>query len=407
MVVVQLMASPFFGGPERQMLGLALSLPAVYKTVFLSFPERGLSRPLLERAREAGFEAIALEQNTPHFRRAAREVAGHLRRLGADILCCSGYKPDVIGWLAARQAGVPAVSVSHGWTAATLKVRLYEALDRLILRWMDCTVCVSEGQAAKVRRAGVPPEKMVLIRNAIRAESYAHADPAYGCMLRGLFPEPPRRVVGAAGRLSPEKGFENLVEAAAVVRRADPGVGFVLFGDGPLREELTRQVAARGLGGHFVFAGFRADLERYLPHLDVLALPSYTEGLPVIMLEACAAGLPVVASAVGGVPEVVEDGVTGYLVPPKDPARLAGRLLDVLRGEADRRAMGQRGRRRIQEHFTFEAQSLQYQRLFERLTRRRRRGHDYGNGERGGGSPLRILSTFSQGADAPRAPLTC
>src|SRR5262245_21982885 len=232
MVVVQLMASPFFGGPERQMLGLALSLPREYQTVFLSFAERGLSRPLLERARQSGFEAVPLEENSPRFRRAAREVAGHLRRLGADVLCCSGYKPDVIGWLAARQAGVPVVSVAHGWTAATLKVRLYEALDRLILRWMDCTVCVSQGQAAKVRRAGVPPEKMVLIRNAIRAETYTKADAAYGPLLRSLFPNPPRRIIGAAGRLSPEKGFEMLVRAAAIVRQADPGVGFVLFGDG-------------------------------------------------------------------------------------------------------------------------------------------------------------------------------
>jgi glycosyltransferase involved in cell wall biosynthesis len=374
MIVVQLMASPFLGGPERQMLGLASSLPEEYRTVFISFAERGLARPLLERAARDGFETITLRENTPHFRRAAREVAGHLRRLGADIVCCSGYKPDVIGWLAARQVGIPVVSVSHGWTAATLKVRLYEALDRLILRWMDCTVCVSEGQAARVRRAGVPAERLVLIRNAIKADDYRKANPADAARLRSLFPRPPRRVVGAAGRLSPEKGFSQLIEAAALVRQTDPGIGFVLFGDGPLRAELARQLAARGLEENFILAGFRADLERDLPHLDLLALPSFTEGLPVILLEACAAALPVVATAVGGIPEVVQDGVTGYLVPPKNPGLLARRILDVLASEADRRAMGERGRQRIQEHFTFEAQSLQYQRLFTRLTRQRRTG---------------------------------
>jgi glycosyltransferase involved in cell wall biosynthesis len=280
--------------------------------------------------------------------------------------------------------GIPVVSVSHGWTAATLKVRLYEALDRFLLRWMDCTVCVSEGQAAKVRRAGVPPERLVLIRNAIQADDYTTADPAYAARLRSLFPQPPRRIVGAAGRLSPEKGFRQLIEAAQVVCHQDPGVAFVLFGDGPLREELARQVAAQGLEEHFILAGFRADLERYLPHLDLLALPSYTEGLPVILLEACAAGLPVVATAVGGIPEVIEDGETGYLVPPKNPTALARRILDVLSHETGRQAMGRRAQQRIQEQFTFEAQCLQYQRLFERLVQKRkpRRTHSLfgGNG---------------------------
>ncbi len=105
MVVVQLMASPFLGGPERQMLGLAMSLPADYRTVFLSFAEQGRCQALLDEARQQGFEAIALLHNTPHLRHAVHEVADHLRRL-AGVLCCSGYKPDLLGWLAARRAGV-------------------------------------------------------------------------------------------------------------------------------------------------------------------------------------------------------------------------------------------------------------------------------------------------------------
>ncbi|HZY84637.1 MAG TPA: glycosyltransferase, partial [Gemmataceae bacterium] len=164
MNVVHLMASPFVGGPERQALGLARSLPPPFRTTFLSFAERGLCRPLLEEARRHDFEAVELRHNAPHFLRAAREVAGHLRRLRADVLCCSGYKPDVVGWLAARRAGIAAVAVAHGWTAATWKVRLNEALDRRVMRRMDRTVCVSEAQAVKVRAARVDPQRVVVIR---------------------------------------------------------------------------------------------------------------------------------------------------------------------------------------------------------------------------------------------------
>ncbi len=367
MIVVQLAASPFLGGPERQMLGLALSLPHPYRTVLLAFADHGSSWALLNEARRHGLEALALEHDTPRYRAAVRELAGHLRRLRADVLCCNGYKPDLIGWLAARQVGVPVVSVSHGWTAATFKVRLNEALDRLILRWMDRVVCVSEGQAAKVRRAGVQTERAVVIRNAIHPERYANPDPAGREVLQGFFPERRSRIVGAAGRLSPEKGFGQLVEAAALAVQEDPGLGFVLYGDGPLRETLAAQIAGHGLQGRFILAGFRGDLDRVLPHFDVAVLPSFTEGLPVVVLEALAAAVPVVASAVGGTPEVVEDGVNGYLVPAGQPVALARRIGDVLRDENRRRAMGLRGRRRVRDHFTFAVQSAQYQRLFEEL----------------------------------------
>ena len=370
MLVVHLMASPFVGGPERQVLGLARNLSADWRTAFLSFAERGLARPFLDAAAADGFRAVCLKENAPHFLRAAAEVADWLRALGADLLCCSGYKPDLIGWLAARRAGVPVVAIAHGWTAATWKVRCYEALDRWVMRRMDAVVCVSEGQAVKVRRAGVPPERAPVIRNAIRAEAFGPPDPAVRESLMGLFPTRPGRIVAAAGRLSPEKGFDLLIETAARLAPHWPDVGFVLFGDGPLREDLTKQIAERGLQGRFVLAGFRPDLERVLPACDLAVSSSHTEGLPVVVLEEMAAGLPVVATAVGGTPEVVEDGVTGSLVPPGDAAALARAAAELLAAPERMRAMGQAGRRRVETHFTFAAQAEQYERLFRRLTAR-------------------------------------
>jgi glycosyltransferase involved in cell wall biosynthesis len=372
MIVTHLVASPFLGGPERQVLGLAAGLPRSYRTVFLSFSEGGRCRPFLNEARRTGFEAVELERNSRNPRAAVREVADYLRRLGADVLCCHGYKPDVLGWMAARRAGVPAVAVSRGWTAATLKVRLNETLDRFCLRRMDRVVCVSEGQAVKVRRAGVPPGCVVVIRNAIRAERFDRPEPAGRDRLQALFKPPLARIVGAAGRLSPEKGFGVLVEAVGRLVSEVPDVGFVIFGDGPLRAQLSRRIDSEGLTGRCLLAGFCDDLDRLLPHLDLLVLPSFTEGLPNVVLEAFAAGVPVVATAVGGTPEVVVDGVNGYLVPAGDPAALARRIRDALEVEERRRAMGQRGRDRIRNEFTFEAQSARYQQLFDELAGSRR-----------------------------------
>ncbi len=371
LTVVHLTASRFVGGPERQMLGLARGLSEGHRWAFASFAEGGLCRPFLEECRRSGFEARALQHDTPHLRAAFRELSALIDGLEADLLCCHGYKANLLGRPAARRRGIPVVAVARGWTGESLKVRTYEALDRLGLRWMDRVVCVSEGQAAKVRRAGVRAGRTVVIPNAIDAGRYDASDPAARGELLGLFPGPVGRVVGAAGRLSPEKGFEVLVEAAAIVARSDPSAGFVLFGEGALREPLARRVAEVGLEGRFVLAGFRSDLDRLVPHLDLLAQSSFTEGMPNVVLEACAAGVPVVATAVGGTPEVVEDGRSGYLVPPGDPGVLADRILDALGDEDRRRALGAHGRRSIRDRFTFAAQAERYRGVFCELVGRR------------------------------------
>jgi glycosyltransferase involved in cell wall biosynthesis len=367
MRVLHLTASTFFGGPERQMLGLAQHLYAPWQTGFASFAEDGRCRAFLAEVRKSGFSATMLQHDTPRLRQAAAELANLLRRSRTDVLCCHGYKANLVGRLAARRLQIPAVAVARGWTGENLRVRLYETVDRVHLRWMDHVVCVSHSQANKVMRAGVPANHVSAIHNAIRVERFAAPQPMRRRQLEQLFFRPPTKIVGAAGRLSPEKGFDVLVEAARTVAAKDANVGFVHFGDGPRRAPLAARAAAVGLSGRFVFAGFRSDLDALLPCFDVLALPSYTEGLPNVVLEACAARLPVVATAVGGTPEVIDHGVNGLLVPPGDAAALAESLAEVLDSATRRQEMGTFGLHKATTQFTFAAQAEQYRLLFDAL----------------------------------------
>ncbi len=367
MNIVHLTASTFHGGPERQMLGLAHHLPETYQTLFLSFAEGGRCRQFLSTARHHGFEAAALTYDTPRLWSAVREIADHLERFNADVLCCHGYKANVLGRLAARRHKIPVVAVSRGWTSESFKVRLYERLDRFHLRWMDQVVCVSEAQAARVRRAGVRSERIRVIYNAIDPMRFHEPDARYRAKLLRYFRQPRTYVIGAAGRLSPEKGFDVLIKAAESVLREQPEAGFVLFGEGPQRADLQKQISAAGLGQNFILAGFRADLDRFLPHLDLLVLPSYTEGMPNVVLEAFAAGVPVVATAVGGTPEIVEDGTSGYLVSAGDAETMATRICQALDDPDELPEMGRRGRLRVQEKFGFVTQAELYRQLFEEL----------------------------------------
>jgi glycosyltransferase involved in cell wall biosynthesis len=367
MRLIHLTASTFFGGPERQMLGLAEALRPQHLIGILSFAEHGRCRDFLTRAQATGFQAEALHHDTPHLLAAVRELTGRLRAWQANVLFCHGYKSNILGRIAARGAGIPVIGVSRGWTGENTKVRIYDLLDKIHLRFMDHIVAVSQGQADKVRRAGVPTNRLSVIRNATWtsiSETPIGDGPGE---LRGLFPVPLRHIVVAAGRLSPEKGFADMIDAARLLCDANAQVGFAIFGEGRLRDELQYKIDELGLQERFILPGFRDDLDRLLPWADLFVLPSYTEGLPNVVLEASAAAVPVVATAVGGTPEVVRDGESGYLVTPRDPDSLAERIGALLADENLRRRIGDAGRQFVKSRFTFTAQAEEYLRLLEEM----------------------------------------
>ncbi len=362
------------------MIGLAKTLPPEYESIFFVFGERGRDdvnrgSEMLGAARREGFSAVELVHDRPNLLGMVREVAARLREAGADVLCCHGYKADVVGLLAARMAGVPCVGIAHFWVASDSRLAVYMACDWLALRRMDLTVAVCNAQADKLIAGGIRRDRIVTIRNAIEAPALVEVPPGARDTLLGLFAKPPQRVIGTAARLSVEKGIDVLVLAAEIVTRRYPSVGFVVFGDGPQRARLERMIAERNLGESFVFAGFRSDVQTLFPAFDIAALPSRNEGLPVAILEAMSVGLPVVATSVDGIPEAVIDGDCGYLVPAEDPAALADRLVTLLESDELRSTMGARGRERVLAEFTFPVQAQKYAEVYDRAARLRNADH--------------------------------
>jgi len=366
--VLHLVTSRFVGGPQRQILRQAECLPrdrfAVRVVTFLR-PDEGDA--LMKEAATRGVTITGLPAGGPLDFSPLAPLCDLVRSDGVDVICAHDAKSTLFGYRAARRCRVPLVAWARGWTGETLRVRLYDAVHRRLLRRADAVVAVSRAMREFLVGIGVSPGRITVIRNAFAGQA-AEAD---GRLRRALAVGEEVPVLLSIGRLSPEKGHRYLLEAAGRLRSQGLPFALALVGEGPMRPSLERQVGRLNLGRWVHLPGFRGDVPHLLAESNLLVLPSLTEGLPNVVLEAYAARVPVVASAVGGVPEAVREGETGYLVPPRDPAALADRLAACLRDPARARAMGEAGWRSL-EAFGVAEQMEAVAALFTRVVQEQR-----------------------------------
>jgi glycosyltransferase involved in cell wall biosynthesis len=210
-------------------------------------------------------------------------------------------------------------------------------------------IAVSRAIASVMEADGFPADRVSLVYEGVPDRKPEDGGAA---ILRSLGVPDGAPVVGNVAALTGHKDHATLLDAAQVVLRRRPDACFVIAGDGPLRRELEARAREQGLSGRVLFAGFRTDVDRLLPAFSVFCLSSHLEGLGTSLLDAMAFGLPVVATAAGGIPEAVEHGVTGLVVPVRRPDALARALLEVLEDGDLRRRLGAAGRARFLERFT-------------------------------------------------------
>lgn len=349
--VLHVADSAGWAGGETWLLRVAAALDRRFRLEVV-VPEPG---PLVERLRALDVvvhEApIAARLVNPAALAALVRVC---RRVAPAIVQSHGARSNVYVRLAGRIARVPAVvSTVHNslfdYPVGALRRRAYVAMEVATSPLADRIVAVSGAIARDlVERYGLPPAKVVVVRNGIDADGFAGRAADVRARL-GLAADD--RVVVVAARMTEQKGHAHLIDALPAIAAAVPRVRCVFAGDGPLRAELEARARHRGVDARCLFLGARTDVADILASADVVALPSRSEGLPFAVLEAMAVGRPVVASAVGGTPEAVDDGRTGRLVPPGDVGALARAVAQVLGDPAGGRRMGERGALRVRQEF--------------------------------------------------------
>lgn len=286
---------------------------------------------------------------------------------GIRIVHSHGYKSNIfLGFLPVKKFRV--VSTVHGWAKETggMKIRIYEFLDSFALRRIDQVVAVSKGVINDLIKHGLREEKISVVYNGIKLSIIANSfnisqvRSRYG-MTNDDF------VIGTVGRLEKVKGHSYLIEAMPSILKEIKHCKLIIVGDGPLEMDLRRLVEKLDLSKYVKFAGYINDIDSFLAMIDLFVLPSLSEGLPITLLEAMDSGKPVLASEVGGIPEVITDNDNGLLFPSADSSSISKAIKNMYQDQSLTKKMSAKGKYIVKEQHSSSSMAKQYSTIYSRL----------------------------------------
>ena len=361
--VLQLISSGGYYGAENMLLNLCASQEAAgcRNSLLLFYNVHVPNVEFYERARRRGISVRMVHCRGRADWGAVREIKQYIAEDGIDLLHTHGYKADLYGYVAARGAGKPIVATCHNWLGGTAALGIYNRLDRMVLKRFNSVAAVSEGVRERLLKSRIAAEKIKVIANGIDVDAFGrgHSLPE----LRGAS----GKVIGVVARLDLQKGFQSLLDAVGQLGERFPSLKVVVVGEGPDRGVIEQMIEQKGLRDKIMLAGGRSDMGNVYASMDIFVLPSLNEGLPMTVLEAMAASKPVIATRVGAIPRLIEEGKNGLLVNPGDAAALRDAIARLLGDDDLCRRMAARGHESVAENYTAGAMARQYRAMYDEV----------------------------------------
>ncbi|MFQ5795733.1 MAG: glycosyltransferase [Candidatus Bipolaricaulia bacterium] len=351
------------GGAENHLLSLVRGLDRErYQITIAYLKGRGELRDTLQGL---GATVIPMKMRFDTDVRVLGRLLRLIRTHRYHIVHTHLPRADLYGILAARLTGVPAILSSKHNVYWALRRNPYRSIHRWISSFCDRIIVISGYVGAFMAEIGLDPERITTVRYGLDPSPYARLNDR--APIRKEFGiEPETSLVGTIARLTEQKGLLHLIRAFANVLKQAPASWLLIVGRGELETEMKRLTRELEIEEHVIFAGFRTDIPAILAEFDLFVLPSLWEGFGLVLLEAMAANLPIVATAVTAIPEVVTDGETGILVPPGDVPALSDAMLKLIQDRDLARAMGRAGRRRLEDRFSVTTMVDRIERIYQR-----------------------------------------
>ncbi len=360
--VLTLIENATVTGPARNVIEFGkmaaraeAGLPAVEVTI-VTYQRGPDESQLALAAKQAGLAVATVAER----RRWDTQVFAQLRQVIAqinpDILETRNVKSHFLVRLLGLHRKYPWVAWNHGYTATSRLDRAYTQLDRWSLRGAYRVVTVCRPFAEQLEHLGVQRDRITILHKSVKPFVAPPQEAVQGVRREQQIADD-EAVILSVGRLSHEKGHADLIRAATALNAMSgaPRFRVLIVGDGPERERLAQMASRLGIEKQITFAGFQSDTRPYYAMATLVAVPSHSEGSPNVVLEAMAAGLPIAANTVGGVPEILEEGVTGLMVPPRNPEAMAKTILRILSDAELRLRLGSAARARAESSHTPEA----------------------------------------------------
>lgn len=358
------------GGPEKTILNSPRFLrPLGFESACAYLHHTGDGENLAQRAEQAGARFISVPDRWTLDVTVIPKLARICRENNVAIWHAHDYKTNVLGLLVRRIRPMKLVSTVHGWGVLGKRLAWYYKIDKYALRHYDQVICVSEDLHAECLRVGVDPARCHFVHNAIDTEQFVPLPP------KSASDVPPadssrRILIGALARLSPEKGFERLVQATATLIAQGHDLELRIAGEGPSRANIESHIAGTGRQDRIRLLGHVRDTVAFLQGLDIFVLSSLREGLPNSLLEAMACGLPVIATRVGGVPSLVQDAYNGLLIKPDSTEEIAEAIASLAMDKARRIQLGTAARQTIECSYNFADRMRRIAAIYERVLAR-------------------------------------
>ena len=296
------------------------------------------------------------------------EINRYLKNNKVDIVHSHGYKSNIYCFLASLDIGVKKVVTCHNWLSGSLKMKLYEILDKVLLKYCDKVVAVSDTLKKEIIKSGILYKKIVVINNGIDIAKLK-TDGREKRVKTSLSIKENDRIIGTVGRLVPEKGYTYLLKAFKNVSSKFPYSKLLFVGDGPLKDTLIAEAKSLGLKEKVLFLGIRNDIPDVLDCMEIFVMTSLNEGMPVALLEAMAAKKPVIATRVGAIPRIIDNERTGILIEPKDTDGISNAIIRLFYKQDFAHFLALQGFEKVKNEFSSQKMSEEYLKVYKEIMR--------------------------------------
>lgn len=366
--ILDLRDSPWVDGPGRTILDCASSLEGEnYHFVIGSF-SGGLQKTneYADEAIKRGLDLIVIKESKAFDKQVIKQILNIIETRDIDIIHTHDFRSDLFGLICAKIKKKPVVSTVHGWICNDMKGKVYRAIDKLLLRYFDQIITVSQKVGELVQNAFIASKKITTINNALHINNYC-PNRSEGRLRSELGIGESTFLIANIGRLSPEKGQEEFLQAGKKLLSNHKNIKLVLIGVGPDEVKLKQFVEDNRMSDFVIFLGFRKDMINIYNSVDLIVQTSFTEGMPNIVLEGLLMQVPVIATEVGGTGEIIEQDVTGVLIEPGNISIISEKMREFLINPDKFKKMARQGRDVIAKNFDHKLRVRKLKKVYDGL----------------------------------------